>query len=72
MASTLLRSFIKGFIWEFISFLIIIAAVYIVYGDLSASIKFSFILTLIKIPLFFLNERIWKKIRWGKYKDSSF
>ena len=55
MASTLLRSFIKGFIWEFISFLIIIAAVYIVYGDLSASIKFSFILTLIKIPLFFLH-----------------
>ena len=64
--STLQRSFIKGFIWEFISFLIVIGAVYIFYGNLKISIMFSLVLTLIKTPIFFLHERIWKKIKWGK------
>ena len=69
MGSTLERSFIKGLIWEFISFLIVIVAVYIVYGNLTMSIQFSIVLTIVKIPIFFLHERIWKKIKWGKIRD---
>ncbi len=69
MGSTFERSFFKGIVWEFISFLLVIAAVYFMYGDINASIKFSAILTLIKIPLFFFHERIWKMIKWGKIRD---
>lgn len=69
MGSTLERSFIKGLIWEIVSFVIVIFAVYLVYGNLAMSIQFSIILTLIKIPIFFLHERIWKKIKWGKIRD---
>ena len=69
MGSTLERSFVKGLIWEFISFLLVIIAVYFVYGDLAMSVQFSVILTIVKIPIFFLHERIWKMIRWGKIKD---
>lgn len=68
MASTYQRSLLKGVLWEFFSFLIASLAVYFFYGDIKASIKFSLILTLIKIPLFFIHERAWKRVSWGKVK----
>lgn len=68
MPSTYQRSFIKGISWEFISFIITTAAVYLVYGDIIFSIKFSLSISIIKIFLFFIHERIWKKIKWGKIK----
>ncbi len=68
MGSTLERSFVKGAIWEIISFFVVIVAVYIAYGDIVMSIQFSIILTVVKIPLFFIHERFWKGIKWGKIK----
>jgi adenylylsulfate kinase len=70
MGSTYQRSFLKGFSWEFISFVITFIIVYIAYGDFSNSLLFSLILSLIKIGFFFLHERFWKTIRWGKVKDT--
>jgi adenylylsulfate kinase len=67
MSSIPLRSFIKGICWETISFVLTFFAVYIIYGNFLDSLKFSIILTAIKIFLFFVHERFWKKIRWGKY-----
>ena len=67
MGSTPQRSFVKGMVWEFISFVVATVAVYLAYGDLGDSVKFSLVLTAIKIPLFFIHERTWKKIKWGKY-----
>ncbi len=67
MASIPLRSFIKGVCWETVSFILTFFAVYIIYGDIIASLEFSLVLTAIKIFLFFVHERLWKKIRWGKY-----
>jgi uncharacterized membrane protein len=67
MSSIPLRSFIKGVCWETISFIITFFAVYAVYGNFLDSLKFSWVLSVIKILLFFLHERVWKKIRWGKY-----
>jgi adenylylsulfate kinase len=69
MGSTFERSFLKGIVWEFISFIIVIIAVYIFYGNLAMSIQFSIILTIIKVPLFFVHERIWKMVKWGKIRD---
>lgn len=69
MASTPIRSFIKGISWETITFFITLFAIYWIYGNgnFIGSLKFSLILTIFKIFLFFGHERIWKKIRWGKY-----
>ncbi len=69
MGSTYERSFIKGFSWEFISFVITFIAVYIVFGDFKISLGFSLVLTLIKAVLFFVHERLWKLSKWGKVKD---
>jgi adenylylsulfate kinase len=74
MASTYERSLVKGIIWEGFSFIITFIAVYIFYGDVGQSLKFTLGLTLVKVILFFIHERIWKEIRWGKYslKDKAY
>jgi len=68
MPLTYQRSFVKGLCWEFISFILTIVAIFIVYGNLVLSIKFSLALSAIKVTLFFVHERAWKKIKWGKIK----
>jgi len=67
MASTYERSLIKGVIWETFSFLITLTAVYLVYGDFRLALRFNIVLTFIKMFFFFLHERVWKDVRWGKY-----
>lgn len=69
MGSTPERSFIKGICWEIISFLLTLLVVYILYRNILLSLKITIILTLIKIPLYFIHERVWKKIKWGKIKS---
>ncbi len=71
MGSTYRRSFIKGAVWELISFVITFFAVYIVFGDFKTSLGFSLGLTIIKAFIFFVHERLWKKVKWGKIKDKS-
>jgi adenylylsulfate kinase len=66
MPSTYRRSFLKGAIWEVIAFIITTFIIYFIYGNFSDSLKFSLFLTAVKIPFFFIHERIWKKIKWGK------
>ncbi len=67
MASTYERSLIKGIVWESFGFIITLIAVYFVYGNLNFSLKFTLALTLVKVVLFFVHERAWKNIHWGKY-----
>jgi hypothetical protein len=68
MGSTYERSFLKGVVWEGISFIITTIAVFLFYGNLLISIQFSIGLTLIKMFFFFAHERFWKTIKWGKKK----
>jgi len=69
MGSTYERSLTKGIIWEGISFVITAIAIWIFFGDILQSLKFSLILTFFKAILFFFHERIWKKVNWGKIKE---
>lgn len=66
ITSTPKRSFLKAFTWELIAFVITLIAVYLVYGDIKMSVKFTIILSIIKILFLYVHERIWKKIIWGK------
>ena len=68
MASTRIRSFVKGICWESIGFIITVFAVYLVYGNLKLSVEFSLVLTAVKIFFFFVHERAWKRVSWGKYQ----
>ncbi len=69
MGSTFKRSFVKGIIWEGVSFVIAFIIAYLYFGNFGNSMIFAIFLTIIKIPFYFLHERIWKMIRWGKIKD---
>ena len=60
------RSFIKATTWETTSFIITFIAIYLVYGNIESSIKFSVALTIVKIFFLYFHERIWKKTMWGK------
>ncbi len=71
MASTYQRSLVKGVFWEGISFIITTIAVYFFYGDIVTSLKFSIILALIKLVFFFIHERAWKEVRWGKIPEKA-
>lgn len=66
ITSTPKRSFLKAFTWETMSFIITLVAVYLVYGDINTSIKFTLVLTVVKVLVLYIHERIWKKILWGK------
>jgi adenylylsulfate kinase len=68
MGSTPERSFVKGISWEIISFLLTLLVVYLLYKNILISLKITLILTAIKIPIYFIHERTWKKIKWGKIK----
>ena len=70
MGSTPQRSFIKGIVWEGVSFLLALLVIYMIYKDIIISLKITIILTLLKIPFYFIHERLWKKIRWGKISDA--
>jgi len=67
MASTYERSLLKGLVWEGFSFVVTLFALYFFYGDFTIALKFNILLTVVKIIFFFMHERIWKDIRWGKY-----
>jgi adenylylsulfate kinase len=69
MDSTYQRSLLKGVLWELISFITASFAIFLVYGNIGTSILFSLVFMLIKIPLFFIHERLWKKVKWGKVRD---
>jgi adenylylsulfate kinase len=67
MPSTYERSLVKGVVWEGFSFLITLAAIYAIYGNFNLAIKFNLVLTAVKMILFFIHERAWKDVSWGKY-----
>ena len=71
MGSTQERSFVKGIFWEIISFFLTLLVVFLLYGNIIISLKITLILTAIKIPLYFIHERIWKKIKWGKIPEKN-
>lgn len=66
ITSTPERSILKAVSWEIISFIITLIAVYLIYGDLEMSLKFTLVLSIIKILLLYIHERIWKRTMWGK------
>ena len=66
MPSTYQRSFLKGIAWEGGSFILTSSIMYLFFGNIVQSIQAGAFLTLIKIPLYFIHERIWKIIKWGK------
>jgi uncharacterized membrane protein len=63
---TPLRSFLKGVSWRAVGTMDTIFISYIITGHLTNSFKIGGFEVFSKIVLFYLHERVWGKIKWGR------
>ncbi|HSH25565.1 MAG TPA: DUF2061 domain-containing protein [Massilibacterium sp.] len=63
---TIKRSLLKTFSWRFIAVIITSSLVYILTGELELSATLGIVDTLVKIFIYYLHERTWNKISYGK------
>jgi len=66
------RSFVKGITWRVIATTTTICIVYFFFDRLDLAIAAGAIETLLKIGLFWIHERAWFKVRWGKKRIEPF
>lgn len=66
------RSVVKGITWRVIATTTTVIIVYVFFGRLDLAIAAGAIETVLKIGLFWMHERAWFKIRWGKKRIEPF
>lgn len=66
------RSIIKGFSWRFFATTTTVIIVYVFFGRLDLAIAAGVVETVSKVFLYYLHERIWQRIRWGKKQIEPF
>jgi len=68
MKETHLRSFFKGITWRIIATVTTMTLVFIFTGDFVLTLGVGFFEVIAKLIFYYLHERVWNRIRWGKYK----
>lgn len=66
------RSLIKGVSWRVVATTTTIAIVYIFFGRLDLAIAAGILESFAKIFLYFIHERAWQKIKFGKLRIQPF
>ena len=69
---TNLRSITKGLSWRLFATFTTIVIVYAFFGRLDLAIFAGVLESAVKIVLFWIHERVWIKVRWGKKKIKPF
>jgi len=69
---TNIRSVVKGVTWRILATTTTIVIVYIFFGRLDLAIAAGMIETVLKVGLYWVHERAWFKIRWGKKRIEPF
>lgn len=60
------RSLAKAVSWEVFSFFLTALIVYLFTGDFNFTARLTITCQWIKVFFFYVHERIWHQIRWGK------
>ena len=66
------RSIVKGITWRVVATTTTIAIVYFFFDRLDLAIAAGMIETVLKVGLYWIHERAWFKIRWGRKKIEPF
>jgi len=66
------RSVVKGITWRVVATTTTMIIVYLFFGRLDLAIATGLIESVLKIGLFWVHERAWFKIRWGRAKIAPF
>lgn len=60
------RSVVKTFSWRIIGTITTIIISWLITGTLALAFSIGFIELISKMTLYFLHERAWNKLKWGK------
>lgn len=60
------RTFVKGLTWECSGLITLFLASITVLSDALTASIFTIAYTALRVGMFYLHERIWKKTTWGK------
>ncbi len=66
------RSILKGITWRIVATTTTIIIVYLFFGRLDLAITAGLLESVIKVGLYWLHERAWFKVRWGRKKIEPF
>lgn len=72
LKETNIRSITKGLSWRLVATTTTVIIVYIFFGRLDLAIAAGAIEWISKIFLFWVHERVWLKIKWGKKRIAPF
>ena len=60
------RTITKTILWRIVATLITWETIYFYTGELTESVKITIVAALIGMTAYYIYERIWNKIQWGK------
>lgn len=63
------RAAIKSVTWKIIATLITLFTLYFFTREISISIKITIAEAVLGLVFFYIHERIWNRIGWGKTRD---
>jgi len=66
------RSLVKSLTWRLIAVFVTIIAVYIYSGNLKGSLVVGLSANLVKMFLYYMHERIWNRIDYGRIKSPEY
>jgi len=66
------RSFAKALSWRFFATVITMAVAYTITGELAFAAKIGLIDTSVKLLIYFLHERTWQRISYGKIESPDY
>lgn len=69
---TNIRTIAKGFSWRFFATATTIIIVYLFFGRLDLAIAAGIIETISKVALYYIHEKIWQRLKWGKKRIEPF
>ncbi len=64
------RTLAKTILWRVIGTFITLAVVYSFDGELFRSAKISVIVAVFLMVGYYVNERVWNRVRWGKVQKT--
>ena len=65
------RSLVKTVSWRIIALTTAFLISWIITSDLIVSVQISITLNLFNMVLYYIHERIWNKIGWGKINNNT-
>lgn len=69
---TNIRTIAKGFSWRFFATTTTVIIVYIFFGRLDLAIAAGILETVSKVFLYYVHDKAWQRVRWGKKKIEPF